>query len=103
MDRKKLDQIWHDLEMARRSPQTADDLADLAQRCGRTVKAGGNHPMWRSCFPAHRAFPIARHGGNQPVAKHVRKIVLEHLEADAAAWEEIIMAKEWKPSGNGEG
>lgn len=57
--------------------------------------------MWVSAFPQHRAFPIERHGGNPDLHPHVRKVVLNHLEADAAAWEDVIAANE-KENGNGE-
>jgi hypothetical protein len=95
MDRKKLDQIWRAIGNARRSPQKASDLEALARLCGRTVYAGGNHPMWKSIFPLHRPVPIERHGGNPDLHPRVRKIVLDHLEADAAAWEEILNASEY--------
>jgi hypothetical protein len=102
MDRKKLDKIWREIDAARRSPQKAAELESLARMCGRTVYAGGNHPMWQSPFPQHRAFPISRHGGNPEVHPRVRKVVLDHLEADAAAWEEFLDQTEGKSNGNGE-
>lgn len=50
--------------------------------------------MWKSAFPMHRAFPIERHGGNPALSPRVRKVVLENLEADAAAWEEVLAAEQ---------
>lgn len=50
--------------------------------------------MWLSTFPQHRAFPIERHGGNPDLSPHVRKVVLNHLEADAAAWEDLMLLEE---------
>jgi hypothetical protein len=44
--------------------------------------------MWLSPFP-HRPFPIPRHGKSE-VSHYVRKTVLDHLEADAVAWEEVL-------------
>jgi len=88
MDRKKLDQLRLDLDAARRSPQTADDLEALAIRCGRKLRTGGKHPMWITSLFPHRSFPIPRHRGN--VTPRVRKVVLDHLDADLAAWEEVI-------------
>jgi hypothetical protein len=41
-------------------------------------------------FPRHRAFPIPRHGGNPVASYAVRDTVLDHLETDAAAWEEVL-------------
>jgi hypothetical protein len=90
MDRKRLDNIWRAIEAARRSPQKASDLEAIATMCGRTKYSGGKHPMWQSAFPRHRAFPIPRHGGNRDLSPRVRKVVLEHLELDAAAWEETL-------------
>ena len=98
MDRKKLDKLWAALQAARRSPQKASDLEALAKLAERKEQAGGNHPMWVSAFPEHRAFPIERHGGNPDLSPHVRKVVLNHLEADAAAWEDLIPQEH----GNGE-
>lgn len=90
MDRKALDRLRMDLEAAWRSPQTAKALEDLARRCGRKPRSRGKHPMWMSAFPTHRAFPIARHGGNPTYSGHVRKVILSHLEADVDAWEELV-------------
>jgi hypothetical protein len=90
MDGKKLNNLWAALKAARRSPQRASDLEALAKLAGRSEHAGGNHPMWVSAFPQHRAFPIERHGGNPDLSPHVRKVVLNHLEDDAAAWEDLI-------------
>lgn len=101
MDRKKLDKLWTALEAARRSPQKGSDLEALARMAGRTEQSGGNHPMWISAFPQHRAFPIERHGGNPNLSPHVRKVVLNHLEADAEAWEDNLAQKE-NVNGNGE-
>jgi hypothetical protein len=101
MDRKKLDNLWATIRAARRSPQKASDLEALARMAERREYAGGNHPMWVSAFPRHRAFPIERHGGNPDLSPHVRKVVLNHLEADAAAWEEVLLLQEGT-NGNGE-
>lgn len=100
MDRKKLDRVRRAIEDARRSAQTENDLRALAKMCGRTTYGGGNHPMWQSAFPRHRPFPIPCHGGNPYVSPRVRKIVLDHLEADATAYEEILEAEN-KRDGNG--
>jgi hypothetical protein len=94
MDRKKLDRLWAALEAARRVPQKGSDLEALARLAERTPEAGGKHPMWLSAFSNHRAFPIERHGGNPDLSHQVRKVVLNHLEADAAAWEDHISAEE---------
>ena len=87
---RKLDKLWATLAAARRSPQKGSDLEVLAKMAERKEQAGGNHPMWISPFPQHRAFPIERHGGNPELSPHVRKVALNHLEADAAAWEDWL-------------
>jgi hypothetical protein len=99
MDRNKLDKIAKEIEAARHSPQTELALVDLAKRCGREMRTGGKHPMWVSpAFPHHRPFPISCHGGNPTVHPHVRKVILGHLEADIAAWQEVLdRAEEGRP------
>lgn len=94
MNRKKLDRLWGEIAAARRSPQKAGDLEALARLAERRPAPGGKHPMWLSAFPAHRAFPIEHHGGNPDLSHQVRKVVLNHLEADAAAWEDLITPNE---------
>ena len=98
MDQKGLDSLWEDLRAARRSPQTAGDLEALAMRCGREPRTGGKHVVWRTTLFPHRSFPIPRHKGHVP--PHVRKVVLNALEADAAAWESL-MAEGGNRDGNG--
>jgi hypothetical protein len=100
MDRKTLDKVWRLLDAARRSPQTADDLEAIAQLCGRRMRSGGNHPVWVTDHFPHRPLPIARHGGNRPIPMHARKVILNGLEADAAAWEDVLSLSEQK-NGNG--
>ena len=90
MDAKKLKALWRDLNAARRSPQTAAQLEALAKRCGRYERAGGNHPVWLTDHFPHRPFPIGRHGGNHTLPPHATKVILNALEADAAAWEELL-------------
>lgn len=91
MNRKKLNKIWQDIQAARRASPKLADLETLARRCGRKGSGGGKHMMWTSTvFPHHRPFPIPRHGGNPEASFVVRDSVLDMLEADAAAWEEIV-------------
>ena len=87
MDAKRLKALWRDLNAARRSPQTAGQLEALAKRCERHERAGGNHPVWVTDHFPHRPIPIGRHGGNRTLPAHATKVILNALEADAAAWE----------------
>jgi hypothetical protein len=97
MDRKSLDKVWRLLKAARRSPQTADDLEALAKMCGRRLRSGGNHPVWVTDHFPHRPLPIERHGGNTAIPQHARKVILNGLEADMVAWEELLASQ----NGNG--
>lgn len=55
--------------------------------------------MWVSPFPSIRAVPISRHGGDPHVRPYVRKVVLELLEADLAAWEDKLRNEARSESG----
>jgi hypothetical protein len=94
MDRKALDRAWAVLLTARRSPQTADDLEAVAKLCGRRMQPGGNHPMWVTDHHPHRPIPIGRHGGNRELPPHVKKVILNGLAADLAAWEDVVSHEE---------
>lgn len=91
MDRKTLDKLLAALEAARRSPRTGSELEVLAKMCGRRERAGGNHPVWVTDHFPHRPVPIERHGGNPPIPRHAKKVILNALEADAYAWEEVLV------------
>lgn len=49
--------------------------------------------MWVTDWFPHRPFPIPTHG-NKAVSIGVRNVVLNALEADAAAWEDILNSRE---------
>jgi len=99
MDANKLAKLVKALAAARRSLQDARDLEAIASMAERTPYSGGNHVMWHSAFPAHRAFPIGRHGGDQKVGHHAQKVILAHLDADAAAWQEHLDRQEQENGG----
>jgi hypothetical protein len=94
MNRKKLARLWKGISDARRSLQDASKLESLAVMAERTTYSGSNHVMWQSSFQAHRPFPISRHGGGSKVGHRAQKVILDHLESDAAAWEEWLDAQE---------
>ena len=54
--------------------------------------------MWVTDHFPHRPFPIPTHG-NKSVSIGVRKVVLNALEADAAAWEDVLNKEEQKKNG----
>ena len=99
MDSKTLHKYWRLSEAARRSPQTADNLEALAKMVGRRMRPGGNHPVWITDHFPHRPLPIERHGGNPPLPRHAQKVILNGLDADAFAWEELLIEKERKQNG----
>jgi hypothetical protein len=94
MNRKKLAKLWKGITDARRSLQDASQLEALAVLAERKTYSGSNHVMWQSAFPSHRPFPISRHGGNAKVGHRPQKVILEHLETDAIAWEEWLDLQE---------
>jgi hypothetical protein len=101
MDRKKLDRLWRDLSAAWNSPQTSGELQSLAKKAERRERTGGKHSsMWVTDYFPHRPFPIPTHG-NKSVSIGVRNVVLNALEADAAAWEDILEKLEQTKNGNG--
>lgn len=102
MDRKKLDRLWTDLSAAWNSPQTAGELQGMALKAERRERSGGKHSsMWVTDHFPHRPFPIPTHG-NKSISIGVRKVVLNALEADAAAWEEVLERIEQAQNGSGE-
>jgi hypothetical protein len=102
MDRKALDKAWTLLQAARRGNPTADNLEEIAKMLGRRRRSGGNHPLWvTDYFPQHRPLPIERHGGNPSIPQHAKKVIVNGLEADAAAWEEILEDAERKQAKGG--
>ena len=104
MNRKRLNKAWELLGAARRGAPTADDLEAISKMLGRRERAGGNHPVWvTDHFPQHRPLPIERHGGNPPIPRQARKVILNGLEADAAAWEELFDESDRKQGNGGEG
>jgi hypothetical protein len=90
MTPKRLRQIWQKIAAAKRGRPSLSDLEDLARLCGRRPYAGGKHVMWVNADFPGRHFPIPRHGGDPTASFTVRDAVLEHLELDAAAWEERL-------------
>jgi hypothetical protein len=90
MDRKTLDKAWELLEAARRGTPTANDLEAIATMLGRRMRSGGNHPVWVTDYFPHRPLPIERHGGKPSIPKHAKGVIVRGLEADAAAWEELL-------------
>ena len=75
-------------------PQKGSDLERLATIAERVMERGGNHPMWKTDQFPHRPFPIARHGGDPELAPYVKKVILDRIEEDAMAHEELLAKSE---------
>ena len=89
MNFNKLTKIQERITQARRSPQKASDLEKLAKQLGRSLFNRGKEPTWVSVdFPHLRPLTIPRHG-SKDVSPFVKKTVLNQLELDISAWEEI--------------
>src|SRR5262249_33079715 len=59
-------------------------------KCGIGVIGGGESLAWVTDHFPHRPLPIERHGGNRAIPRHACKVILNGLEADALAWEELL-------------
>lgn len=89
MIQKKLDQITRRIEQARRSPQKARDLERIAQQLGRTKVNRGKEPTWESELPGRPPLSIPHHGGRD-IAIGTRNSILDFLEDDVMALQEIL-------------
>lgn len=93
MDARKLARIRGEIEAARRKPQKQDDLIRLAERLGRVRFKRGKEPTWvthlRGLFPL--SIPHAKGGDLKPKTKNS---ILNQLEGDVLAWEEILQEQE---------
>jgi hypothetical protein len=69
--------------------------------CGRRLRPGSNHPVWITDHFPHRPIPIERHGGNPSIPPHAKKVILNALEADAAAWEDVLARAQHNGDANG--
>ena len=74
----------------RRAPQKASALESLATRLGRKPVNRGKEPMWESAdFPFLKPQAIPHHGGRD-VSPLVRKHVLDQLQEDIFAWDNLL-------------
>lgn len=89
MDQKKLDRITLRILKARRSPQKARDLESIAKQLGRTKVNRGKEPTWESELPGRPPLSIPHHGGRD-IATGTRNSILDFLEDDALALQEIL-------------
>ena len=90
MNQRKLRALKQELEQARRSPQRAAALQSLAKRLGRKLVKRGKHPMWvNEEFP--KLFPLAipDHGGRD-LAPGTRNSILNQLDDDISAWDQLL-------------
>lgn len=89
MDQKKLDRITLRIMQARRSPQKARDLESIAKQLGRTKVNRGKEPTWESELPGRPPLSIPHHGGRD-IATGTRNSILDFLEDDVLALQEIL-------------
>jgi hypothetical protein len=89
MDQKKLDRITLRIMQARRSPQKARDLERIANQLGRTKVNRGKEPTWESDLPGRPPLSIPHHGGRD-IAIGTRNSILDFLEDDVMALQEIL-------------
>ena len=89
MVQKKLDEITRRIEQARRSPQKARDLERIARQLGRTKVNRGKEPTWESNLPGRPPLSIPHHGGRD-IAIGTRNSILDFLEDDVMALQEIL-------------
>jgi hypothetical protein len=103
MTPKKLDKLRGEILQRRRAPQKAADLEGIARRLGRKRINRGKHPMWESQdFPKLYVLSIPDHGSKDlPVG--TRNSILDQLEDDILAWEELIQAEEEHENDNNTG
>jgi hypothetical protein len=90
MNRKRLNKIKREIAQARRAPQKARQLEELAQRLGRKMVTRGKEPVWES-QAFNDLFPLAipRHGGRD-LAPGTQRSILDQLEDDVAAWDQVL-------------
>lgn len=89
MDQKKLDRITLRIMQARRSSQRARDLESIAKQLGRTKVNRGKEPTWESALPGRPPLSIPHHGGRD-IAIGTRNSILDFLEDDVMALQEIL-------------
>lgn len=89
MLQKKLDEITRRIEQARRSSPKARDLERIAKQLGRTKVNRGKEPTWESDLPGRPPLSIPHHGGRD-IAIGTRNSILDFLEDDVMALQEIL-------------
>ena len=90
MDRKKLRKLRLELVRLRLSPQKASALESLAGKLGRKLIKRGKEPTWESQDFDH-LWPLSiPHHGGRDLAPGTKKSILNQLEDDIIAWEEVL-------------
>lgn len=96
MNRKRLDKVRRLLGQARRSQQKARDLEKLARMLGRKQDKRGKEPTW-----VHDELPVyplsIPHHGGRDLAPGTRNSILDVLEDDLLAWEEMLRLADDEP------
>jgi hypothetical protein len=90
MNRGKLDKLRLELAKLRRSPQKASALESLAKKLGRKKVKRGKEPVWVN-QELSGVYPLAiPHHGARDISPGVQRSVLDILEGDIAAIEEML-------------
>jgi hypothetical protein len=98
MRRNALDKLRDELASLRRATVDARALESLAKRLGRKLVKRGKHPMWESKEFAD-LFPLSiPHHGGKDIPSGTKRSILDQLEEDVLAWEEVLNDQEAKDS-----
>jgi hypothetical protein len=90
MTPEKLHKIKREIARLRRTEAKARDLEKVARQLGRKLVKRGREPMWEStAFECLFVLSIPRHGGKD-LAPGTRKSILDQLEDDVLAWEDVV-------------
>ena len=90
MDKKKLIKIQPELDRMRQASVKASEIQGLAKKLGRRLTKRGKEPMWENeRFEDLPVLAIPDHGGKD-LSPGVKHSVLNQLEDDIQAWDELL-------------
>lgn len=90
MNRRRLNKLRREIAQARRAPQKARQLEEIARRLGRKLVNRGKEPVWES-QQFNDLFPLAiPHHGGRDLAPGTQRSILDQLDDDVAAWDQLL-------------